>query len=229
MRGDVCFSEGRNMHRWDVTSREALRIQEELRERVLLQRRFRQIRTVAGADVSFLENEVAAVVAVFDYGRLEVVDEAVVKSPCSFPYIPGLLTFREGPVLIQAFEKLTRKPDVIMFDGQGIAHPRGIGIASHLGVLLGRATLGCAKSRLVGEYEGPNVKKGSFSTLTLNSVTIGAVVRTRHGVKPVFVSPGHLMDLTTAIEIVLRCCTRYRLPEPIRWAHNRARQFMSAL
>lgn len=215
------------MHRWDVTPREALRIQEELRERVLLQNRFKKIGTVAGADVSFFEDEVAAVVAVFDYETLELVDETVVTSSCTFPYIPGLLTFREGPVLIQAFEKLTHQPDVIIFDGQGIAHPRGIGIATHLGVLLERATIGCAKSRLVGEYREPQREKGSLAALTLKSTTVGAVVRTRYGVKPIFVSPGHFMNITSAIEIIMNCCTRYRLPEPIRWAHHRARQCVS--
>jgi deoxyribonuclease V len=216
------------MHSWDVTPGEALRIQEELRRRVSLERCFNHIVTVAGADVSFFENEVAAVVVVFEYETMKVVDEAVVTSPCSFPYIPGLLTFREGPVLLQAFAKVTRTPDVILFDGQGIAHPRGVGIASHLGVLLERATIGCAKSRLVGEYTEPLRERGSVSALTLDRMTVGAVVRTRTGVKPIFVSPGHLMDLTTAIEIVLNCCTRYRLPEPIRWAHTRAKKTLRA-
>lgn len=213
------------MHRWDVTLQEALRIQEELRGRVLLQRSFDRIGTVAGADVSFGQDGVTAAVVVFDYEKLEVVAESVVRSSCSFPYIPGLLTFREGPVLIEAFQRLTHQPDVVIFDGQGVAHPRGIGIASHLGVLLNQPAIGCAKSPLVGEYAEPDVSKGSFSPLTVRGETVGAVVRTRQGVRPVFVSPGHLIDLTMAIEIVLGCCTRFRLPEPTRWAHRRARLF----
>ena len=213
------------MHRWDVTPQEALRIQEELRGRVLLQKRFNRIGTVAGADVAFTKHKAAAVAAVFDYERLEIVEESVVTSPCSFPYIPGLLTFREGPALLEALKKLSQSPDVIIFDGQGIAHPRGVGIATHLGVLLEKPTIGCAKSRLVGEYKEPKRDKGSLSPLRLEGRVVGGVMRTRDGVRPIFVSPGHLIDLTTANEVVLNCCTKYRLPEPIRWAHKRAGQW----
>jgi len=213
------------MHRWDVSPQEALHIQEELRKKVLLRKILNRIGTVAGADVSISEDEVTAAVVVLNYETLEVVEESVARFPCSFPYIPGLLTFREGPVLIEAFQRLKDQPDVMIFDGQGIAHPRGIGIASHLGVLLNRPAIGCAKSRLVGEYREPDLKKGSYTPLTMKGKTVGAVVRTRQGVKPIYVSPGHMIDLTTAIEMVLNCCTRFRLPEPVRWAHRRAQSF----
>jgi deoxyribonuclease V len=210
------------LHRWDVSPQEALRIQERVNKRVLLQNTLERIGTVAGVDVSFGDREAVAAIGVFDYESLDVVEESIATSPFSFPYIPGLLTFREGPVIIQAFRHLTQQPDVIIFDGQGIAHPRGAGIATHLGVLLNRATIGCAKSRLVGEFVMPNETKGSMKPLMFRNETVGAVVRTRHHVKPVYVSPGHLIDLKSAIDIVLHCCRRFRLPEPIRWAHKRA-------
>ena len=210
------------MHTWNVTPQQALLIQERLRKKVLLEKNFDRIKTVAGGDVSFRDNEVTAAVVVFDYERLDVVEESVVRSSCSFPYIPGLLTFREGPPLLEALRRLRFQPDVMIFDGQGIAHPRGIGIASHLGVLLNRPAIGCAKSRLIGEYAEPAVSKGSLSPLTVQGETVGTVARTREGVRPVFVSPGHLIDCATATEIVLNCCTRFRLPEPTRWAHRRA-------
>lgn len=211
------------MHRWDVSPKEALRIQNTLRKRILLHRAFERIGTVAGADVSFSEQEVIAAIVVFDYETLDIVEESAARALCSFPYIPGLLTFREGPVLIKALQGLTDQPDVILFDGQGIAHPRGIGIASHVGVLLNRPTIGCAKSRLIGEYTEPDQSRGAFSPLTFQGDTIGAVIRTRQSVKPVFVSPGHMIDLDTSIGVVLNCCTRFRLPEPTRQAHHRAR------
>ena len=211
------------MHRWDVSLQEALKIQTTLKKGILLQNAFDRIGMVAGADVSFAKQEVTAAVIVLDYETLEVVEESAARSPCSFPYIPGLLTFREGPVLLKALQRLNYQPDVILFDGQGIAHPRGIGLASHLGVLLNRPTLGCAKSRLIGEYSEPGQSKGSYAPLLFQGETVGAVIRTRDRVKPIFVSPGHMIDLNTAIEIVLRCCTRFRLPEPTRLAHLRAR------
>jgi deoxyribonuclease V len=147
-------------------------------------------------------------------------------SPCTFPYVPGLLTFREGPILLEAIRRLHRRPDVIMFDGQGIAHPRRFGLASHLGLILNVPTVGCAKSCLTGHFIGPGPSKGSWSPLIDRGETIGAVVRTREKVTPVFVSPGHMIDLQGAIEVVLNCCTRYREPEPIRWAHQRSRSLV---
>jgi deoxyribonuclease V len=133
--------------------------------------------------------------------------------------VPGLLTFREGPGILEAFRRLRQTPDVVIFDGQGLAHPRRIGLASHMGLWLGIPTVGCAKGKLVGEHAEPGPTKGARVPLTDGAERIGTVIRTRHDVKPVFVSPGHLADFNTAEEIVLRCCTRYRLPEPTRQAH----------
>ena len=211
-----------DMHRWDVSPREALHIQERIREKVRVGNTVDRIETVAGVDVSFSDGEAVAAIGVFDYDTLTVVEESVAGSPVLFPYIPGLLTFREGPAILRAFRQLTHQPDVVIFDGQGVAHPRGLGLASHLGVILNRPTIGCAKSRLVGEYDMPEQDKGSVKPLFFRNEIIGAVVRTRRNVKPVFVSPGHLMNTRLAIEIILHCCLRFRLPEPIRWAHKRS-------
>jgi deoxyribonuclease V len=138
----------------------------------------------------------------------------------SFPYVPGLLAFREGPVVLAALAKLQDQPDVLIFDAHGLAHPRRMGLASHLGVLLDRPTVGCAKSRLVGVHEEPDESRGSWTPLTDADEWIGAVVRTRDHVRPVYVSIGHRVDLKTAISLTLGCTSRYRLPEPIRWAHR---------
>ncbi len=138
-----------------------------------------------------------------------------------FPYVPGLLTFREGPVLLKAFRQLESEPDLIIFDGQGIAHRQGFGIASHMGVILDKPTIGSAKSKLVGEYREPGRRRGSFSKLYLDGKIIGAVLRTQDGVKPIFVSQGHRIDLRSALKIVLNSATKYRLPDPIRFVHNK--------
>jgi deoxyribonuclease V len=150
-------------------------------------------------------------------------EAATAESPASFPYVPGLLAFREGPVVLAAWEKLRCKPDVLLFDGQGIAHPRGIGLASHLGLWLRRPSVGVAKTRLYGNHDQPGSLRGERAVLWDSrdpERAIGVVLRTRTKVKPVYVSPGHLMDLAQAVDVVLQCCTRYRLPEPIRWAHR---------
>jgi deoxyribonuclease V len=150
----------------------------------------------------------------------EIVETATVARKVNFPYIPGLLSFREAPACIAAIEKLKAMPDVFIIDGQGFAHPRRFGLASHIGVLVNKPTLGCAKSRLTGDFDEPGRRKGSFSPLTDGDEIIGAVLRTRTDVKPVFVSMGHKCTLQDAIKIVLKCTTRYRLPEPSRLAHQ---------
>jgi len=155
------------------------------------------------------------------FPELKVAEKIVKKRNLDFPYIPTLLTFREGPVLLECFRSLKNNPDLIIFDGQGIAHPRRMGIAAHLGILLGKASIGCAKSRLYGECKNPGNKKGDFCYLRSRDGTkIGAVLRTRAGVKPIFVSPGYMIDIEDSIEIVLRCCSKYRIPEPIRMSHR---------
>ncbi len=163
---------------------------------------------------------------VLSYPELEIIEESLVDGEVTFPYVPGLLSFREGPLLERAFSGLRRKPDLVLFDGQGIAHPRGLGIASHLGLRLGLRTVGCAKSRLWGvPLREPPDKKGGWAPLqSPEGETLGAVLRTRKGVKPVFISSGHRVDLEGAIEYALAVSPRYRIPEPIRAAHTRTNE-----
>ena len=213
----------RELHRWDVTYREAVAIQEELRGRLILRADGLPdpLRTVAGADISYDRGSdlFFAAVVLMNYPELTLLEEATFSARVSFPYIPGLLSFREGPPLIAAFAKLNQPPDLILFDGQGIAHPRGIGLASHLGLILDRPAIGCAKSRLVGTHEPVGEKRGEWTELTHQEKKVGAVLRTRDRVKPIFVSPGHRVDLERAMALVLACCRGYRIPEPTRRAH----------
>ncbi len=177
--------------------------------------------TVAGADVSFSKKDprIFAAVVVLKLPELEIVEIATAVDTASFPYVPGLLSFREIPILIQAFKKLKQTPDIVLCDGQGIAHPRGIGLASHLGLFLDIPTIGCAKSRLIGEYRPVGEKQWSKSLLKHKGETVGTVLRTRAQVKPLFISPGHLIDLNGSVSIVKKCTGRFRLPEPTRQAH----------
>jgi len=214
-------------HAWNVTPREAVAIQRRLAARLCLRDDFgplEDIRAVAGSDVAFERRERwgRAAVVVFSFPELEEVESATWEDEVRFPYIPGLLSFREAPLLVAAFRRLRRRPDLLIHDGQGYAHPRRLGIASHLGLLLDLPAIGCAKSRLIGEHPEPAHWRGAFSPLRHRGEVIGAVVRTRAGVRPVYVSCGHRVSLRTAVEIVLRCCTRYRLPEPTRRAHQLA-------
>ena len=223
--------QARRLHPWDVPYAEAVGIQEMLRERLILEGgpAPEAIRIVAGADISYaMKSDLFfAVVLLFSYPEMEVIEEASAVASVCFPYIPGLLSFREGPVLMEAFERLSRTPDVILFDGQGIAHPRGIGLASHMGLLLDTPAIGCAKSRLVGDYDQTQSTPGAWSSLIYRDIPVGTVLRTKKNVKPVFVSPGHRIGIDRAREITLCCCRGYRLPEPTRQAHlavNRLRQ-----
>jgi deoxyribonuclease V len=200
---------------------EAIRIQKRLRGRVI-RRGTVQPRLVAGADVSYKGDVARAVFVVLR--DLEPVEQVVVDESVPFPYIPGLLSFREIPPLLSAWKKITTKPDVIIVDGQGIAHPRRFGIASHLGLVLGVPTIGCAKSRLCGEHDEPAAKRGSWSKLTDKGELIGAALRTRDGCNVVYVSTGHRVSLESAISVVLACAPRYRLPEPQRLADQLTKQ-----
>lgn len=216
-------------HDWNLTPVQAIALQKQLATEVRSTQpiQIEKIRLVAGVDVS-VKNEVSqAAVVVLTYPDLQPVETVLAHRPTPFPYIPGLLTFREGPVLEEAFENLQHVPDVFIFDGMGIAHPRRTGIASHLGLWLQKPTIGCGKTLFVGRYEEPPNEKGASSELRDRGELIGAVLRTRVGVKPVYISPGHLADLPTSVEVVMRCTTKYRLPEPIRAAHNAAGQFES--
>ena len=209
------------LHPWDLDPRQARALQKELAARVDVSRALPPPKTVAGADVSFdLGGRwLFAAVVVTRAGTEEVVERSGVVAEVKFPYVPGLLSFREAPPIIEAYEALKERPDVVLVDGQGIAHPRRMGVASHLGLWFGIPTIGCAKSWLFGDYEEPGPDRGAWTPLTDKGETIGAVVRSRSRIKPLFVSPGHLCDLPSAIEIVLECCPRYRLPIPARMAH----------
>lgn len=209
-------------HPWKVSPKEAVQIQNELAPRLRLTELTQPVRLVAGTDVSASKgsDRVWAGAVVCSYPDLHVVEEAWAEGRCSFPYIPGILSFREIPVLLQALDRLKTRPDVILCDGQGTAHPRSMGLASHLGLLLARPTVGCAKSLLVGEFSGPGQEKGRVSLIYHKGSVIGAAARTRAGVKPVFVSPGNRITLNESLEIVFRCSPKYRIPEPIRKAHT---------
>jgi len=181
-----------------------------------------RVGTIAGADVAFAGGGTVAVAGfvLMTWPRLETVDVSVAAKPVEFPYIPGLLSFREIPVLIDALWRLSARPDVIFCDGQGRAHPRRFGLACHLGVVTGTPTIGCAKSVLVGRFEEPPRERGSCSDMIHEDEVVGRAVRTRRGVRPVYVSAGHMMDLETAVEMVLGACGGYRIPEPTRRAHT---------
>jgi len=203
---------------WPKDISEAREIQDLLKKRVRVVTLRKRVRFVAGVDAAFGDNEVIAAACLYRYPEIIPVEDAYAVMEVKFPYIPGFLSFREGPAIVKALSGLKTRPDVILFDGQGIAHPRGFGIASHIGVILDRPTVGCAKSRLVGDYREPGRKKGQWTPLIYDHRTVGAVLRTRDDVRPVFVSPGHRVDLMDSIEIVLNCVMGYRIPEPLRRA-----------
>jgi deoxyribonuclease V len=215
------------LHTWNLAPQEAIALQRQLAAQVDTRSRLdlASIRLIAGVDVSVRDNHSQAAVVILRYPELEVIETVRADQPTPFPYIPGLLSFREGPVLVKAFEQVVNVPDVFIFDGMGIMHPRRLGIASQMGLWLQRPTVGCGKTYFIGQYAEPGPEQGAHSPLTDKGDMIGAVVRTRANVKPVFISPGHLCDLESAVELTLRCTTRYRLPEPIRHAHHAAGVF----
>ncbi|MBV9282131.1 MAG: deoxyribonuclease V [Chloroflexi bacterium] len=216
-----------DLHPWDVSPEEAKRIQSELRARVQLtdDARLRDIRLVAGVDNTYVRHDAGttayAVVVTLTFPSLDVVETAFASCPVAFPYVPGLLSFREAPAILAAFRRAAREPDVILFDGQGYAHFRRLGLASHLGVILDRPSIGCAKSRLVGRYQEPAREFGSATPLVDRGEEVGAAVRTRPSHAPLFVSPGHKVSIETAVRIVLACCRdNHFMPEPTRLAHE---------
>jgi len=212
------------LHRWDVSPAEAIRLQNDLRARVVTMPFHGPLGTVAGVDVGVRDNMARAAVVVLRYPELTLLEKTIVDMPVAFPYVPGLLAFRECPAVLQAFEQLSSPPDLIIVDGQGLAHPRRFGLACHVGVVLDRPTIGCAKSRLVGTHDEPGAAAGSAVALWDAGEVIGAVVRSREGVSPLYVSIGHKVDLDTAVQYVLACCRGYRLPETSRLAHMAASQ-----
>jgi deoxyribonuclease V len=212
------------MHNWNVSTKEARGIQEKLASQISRECRVDNPQLIAGVDISvnrFSKTGRGAVV-ILSYPAMEIMEISVVTDSVTFPYVPGLLTFREAPLLLAAFEKIKNVPDIVMVDGQGIAHPRRMGLASHLGLVLNIPAIGCAKSRLCGEHDIPGQEAGNFTELKDREEVIGAVLRTRDGVKPVYVSIGHMIDLLAAIHWVKACCRGYRLPEPTRLAHQAA-------
>ncbi len=210
------------LHDWNLSATEAVALQQQLRHQIRIEPLSKPPETIAGCDISFnkFEETVYAGIVVLRLDTLETIDQSGVVSTATFPYIPGLLSFREIPALLDAWQQLKTTPDVVMFDGHGTAHPRRIGIASHGGLFLNVPTFGCGKSVLVGKYDEPAPERGSWSPMRHYGDIIGAALRTKNKVNPVYVSPGHLIDLDTAIDLTLRCDGKYRIPEPTRRAHN---------
>ncbi len=213
-------SAGGRRHVRPRTAREAIAIQERLRPLIRIAGGPGRVRLVAGADVAYDPGagRLFAAVLVHSFPDMALLESRCVSEPVRFPYVPGLLSFREAPAVMRAFRRLRRIPDLLICDGQGIAHPRGIGLASHLGLLLGVPTIGCAKSRLVGKHDEVGPRRGDRVPLRLEGRVVGAVVRSRNGVRPLFVSPGHGIGLDPSVRWVLACCRGFRLPEPVRQA-----------
>ncbi|MGB9626586.1 MAG: deoxyribonuclease V, partial [Phycisphaerae bacterium] len=209
-------------NRWNVSPKRAIAIQKSLAGRVRIEPLAGSVRLVAGADVTYTRDKASCVagIVVWNVERREVVETVVARRRIAFPYVPGLLSFREAPVVLAAVRRLRNVPDVFMLDAQGYAHPRRFGLACHVGVCLERPSLGCAKSRLCGEHREPGRRRGSTAELVLDGEAIGVALRTRDGVKPVYVSVGHRITLADAIRVVLACSIGYRLPEPTRLAHQ---------
>jgi deoxyribonuclease V len=214
-------------HPWNMSPQDARRLQVKLSAHVIRKNRLKTVKTVAGIDVGMKGDVACAAIVVLDFTGLDIVAKTTATRRITFPYIPGLLSFREGPVILDALDRLDCKPDLLIFDGQGIAHPCRLGIASHIGLIVDLPSIGCAKSRLCGQYQEPGIERGSHVPLMDHGETIGAIVRTRTGVKPVFVSIGHRVDLKSSIDYVLRCCKGYRLPETTRKAHSLAADVLS--
>jgi deoxyribonuclease V len=212
--------EVRALHRWDLPPAEAVAAQQGLRSQVVTHNELGQIRTVAGVDISTARERAHAAIVVLRFPELQPLEAAEADLPLTFPYIPGLLAFREAPAILAAAQRLDIEPDLFVLDGQGLAHPRRMGLASHVGVILDKPSIGCAKSLLCGHCGQVGAEAGEYAEIVDKDEVIGAAVRTRTGTQPVYVSIGHKIDLSTAISYVLRCCGGYRVPEPTRWAHR---------
>jgi deoxyribonuclease V len=216
-----------HLHDWNLSPAQAVALQKQMAAEVIYDRPLDigAVRLVAGVDVSVKNDVSQAAVVVLTFPDLQVVETSLAQRPTPFPYIPGLLSFREGPVLEEAFQTLQHEPDALIFDGMGRAHPRRIGIASHMGLWLQKPTIGCGKTLFVGAYIEPPQTRGAHVDLVHRGEVIGAILRTRENTKPVFISPGHLIDLASSVDLVMHCTGKYRLPEPIRAAHNAAGNF----
>jgi len=216
----------RPRHSWDLTPKDAIALQKKLARRIDIQRPLKQCELIAGADCSYnrFSPTFYAAVVVLRTSDWSIVEAQGVIGDSPFPYVPGLLSFREAPIVLQAFAKLTARPDAVMCDGQGYAHPRRLGLACHLGLWLKIPCFGCAKTRLVGEHDEPGLDAGDFALLTHDDEIIGHVVRTKYKTKPVYVSPGHMIDQKSATLWTLASCRGYRIPEPTRQAHLHVNQ-----
>ena len=212
------------LHSWNVSVEEAVQIQEALKDRITLKKTFSKVEAIGGGDVAYSRdgNLLFGAIAVLSFPNLEILDMATADGKIPFPYIPTLLSFREGQILIKTFQRLKIKPDVMIFDGQGIAHPRGMGLASHMGLWLDIPSIGCAKTPLLDEFVSRGPLKESFERIRNEGEKVGAVLRTKEKIKPLFISPGHLIDLWTSIQLILGSCRGYRIPEPLRKAHQLA-------
>ncbi|MBN1788037.1 MAG: deoxyribonuclease V [Sedimentisphaerales bacterium] len=212
----------KKLHSWDISVKEAVKLQRGLSPKVKMQGFNKKIKTIAGIDCAFRADgeKIIACVVVLAAENFDVIETVYAVRGVKFPYISGFLSFREAPACLAAWEKLKTRPDCVIVDGQGIAHPRRLGLACHLGLFIDIPTIGCAKSRLIGDFTEPGLAKGSTSALINKGKTIGSVVRSRDNVKPLFVSVGHKCRLSDAVRIVLDCCVKYRLPEPSRIAHQ---------
>jgi deoxyribonuclease V len=209
---------------WPCSSAEAELLQERLRGRVVTEDRLGVLQRVAGVDAHYSVDIIWAAIAIMTFPDLVLVESALIHRPLSFPYVPGLLSFREAPPILEVLHRLSKKPDLLLIDGHGLAHPRRFGLACHLGVLGDVPAIGVAKSRLVGTYQEPGIERGAWSKLVDRGETVGAVLRTRSAVRPAFVSIGHRISLKTAIDFVLRCADHFRLPKPLRAADTLSRQ-----
>ncbi|MFP4052564.1 MAG: deoxyribonuclease V [Phycisphaerae bacterium] len=209
-------------HDWDITPKAAVALQRELAGRVRQEPIAHEVRTVAGIDCAFADGgrRILTAAVLLDADTMEVLAASGTEEPCRFPYVSGLLSFREAPAILAAVDALPSRPDLVMCDGQGLAHPRGLGLASHVGLWLGVPTIGVAKSRLCGEHREPGTRRGCRTQLKLHGQVIGAVLRTRTGVRPLYVSVGHRVTLDEAVSWTLRCGRGVRLPEPTRQAHQ---------
>ncbi len=216
-----------HLHNWDLSSQDAIQLQKDLAEKLISNQPIdiNAVKLVAGVDVSVKNNVSQAAVVVLTFPKLEIVETVRSQQPTNYPYIPGLLTFREGPVLEDAFKQLENEPDVFIFDGMGQIHPRKMGIAAHLGLWLEKPTIGCGKTHFIGRYNEPDVEKGSYSQLMYKGEQLGVVLRTRTNVKPVYISVGHMAELTSSIDLMMACTPKYRLPRPIRQAHIAAGEY----
>jgi deoxyribonuclease V len=205
-----------------------MQIQEALKSRIILKKTFSKIKTMGGADVAYSESEslLFGAIVVLSFPDMEILGTATCDGKIPFPYIPTLLGFREGPILIKTFQKLKIKPHVMLYDGQGIAHPRGMGLASHMGIWFDLPSIGCAKTPLLDESVPPGPSRGSFEWIRREGKNVGAALRTREKVKPLFVSPGHRIDLLTSIHLILQTCKGFRIPEPLRKAHQASRKML---